>query len=120
MIEAMLGLDVDVKSLLPKDVSRDGDNIAAVLLRHRHPLEQYIQAAPESSGHRQCTSKSSTREYRGAGTYVSQNSTSTACRPERGGIFVDYYFPADGEYALTCRLSRGGCRLITKGGFPPT
>ena len=45
-IDSMLGLDVDVKTLLPKDVSSDGfDNIAAVLRISPAFLDQYITAA---------------------------------------------------------------------------
>ena len=63
----MLGLDVDVKTLLPKDVSSDGfDNIAAVLRVSPAFLDQYITAARNISRQAigRVTAKPSSREYR--------------------------------------------------------
>ncbi len=64
------------RRMLPKDVSMDGfDNIAAVLRTSPAYLEQYIQTARNisSAGHWPCgQAKSSTHEYRVA-IYVDQN-----------------------------------------------
>jgi hypothetical protein len=105
-VKAMLGLDVDVKSLLPKDVSMDGfDNIAAVLRTSPAYLEQYIQAARVISRQAigNATGKSSTHEFR-VDTYFDQNSHVDGLPlGTRGGFTVDFYFPTDGEYEFNIR-----------------
>ncbi|HTB69043.1 MAG TPA: DUF1592 domain-containing protein [Steroidobacteraceae bacterium] len=102
-IKAILGLDVDVDTMLPKDVSSDGfDNIAAVLRTSPAYLEQYIQAARNISRQAigRADAKSSTHEYRTA-IYADQNSHVDGLPlGTRGGFFVDFYFPADGEYVF--------------------
>ncbi|MEJ1964872.1 MAG: DUF1592 domain-containing protein [Gammaproteobacteria bacterium] len=105
-VNAMLGLDVDVQTLLPKDVSSDGfDNIAAVLRTSPAYLEQYIQAARVISRQAigRASGKSSTHEYR-VPTYVDQSSHVDGLPlGTRGGFAVDFYFPADGEYEFNVR-----------------
>ena len=105
-IEAMLGLDVDVTNMLPKDVSSDGfDNIAAVLRTSPAYLEQYIQAARNISRQAigRTDAKSSTHEYR-VPIYLDQNSHVDGLPlGTRGGFYVDFYFPADGEYVFNIR-----------------
>jgi hypothetical protein len=105
-VKAMLGLDVDVKALLPKDVSMDGfDNIAAVLRTSPAYLEQYIQAARIVSRQAigNATGKSSTHEFR-LDTYVDQNAHVDGLPlGTRGGFTVDFYFPTDGEYEFNIR-----------------
>ncbi len=102
----MLGLEVDVQGLLPKDVSMDGfDNIAAVLRTSPAYLEQYIQAARTISRQAigNASGKSSTHEYR-VPTYVDQNSHVDGLPlGTRGGFFVDFYFPTDGDYEFNIR-----------------
>jgi hypothetical protein len=102
-IKAILGLDVDVDTMLPKDVSSDGfDNIAAVLRTSPAYLEQYIQAARNISRQAigRADAKSSTHEYR-TPIYADQNSHVDGLPlGTRGGFFVDFYFPADGEYVF--------------------
>jgi hypothetical protein len=105
-IHSMLGLEVDVQTLLPKDVSSDGfDNIAAVLRTSPAFLEQYIGAARVVSRQAigRVSGKSSTHEYR-VPTYVDQSAHVDGLPlGTRGGFFVDFYFPADGEYAFNIR-----------------
>ena len=105
-VNAMLGMDVDVQTLLPKDVSIDGfDNIAAVLRTSPAFLEQYIQAARVISRQAvgSASGKSSTHEYR-VPTYVDQNSHVDGLPlGTRGGVSVDFYFPSDGEYKFNIR-----------------
>ncbi|HEY4339012.1 MAG TPA: DUF1592 domain-containing protein [Steroidobacteraceae bacterium] len=102
-VKAILGLDVDVDTMLPKDVSSDGfDNIAAVLRTSPAYLEQYIQAARNISRQAigRVDAKSSTHEYRTA-IYADQNSHVDGLPlGTRGGFYVDFYFPADGEYVF--------------------
>jgi hypothetical protein len=105
-IHAMLGLDIDVRTLLPKDVSSDGfDNIAAVLRTSPAFLEQYIAAARVISRQAigRTSGKSSTHEYR-VPTYLDQNAHVDGLPlGTRGGFFVDFNFPADGEYSFNIR-----------------
>lgn len=105
-IRAMLSLDVNVETMLPKDVSMDGfDNIAAVLRTSPAYLEQYIQTARNISRQAigRADAKSSTHEYR-VPIYVDQNAHVDGLPlGTRGGFYVDFYFPADGEYVFNIR-----------------
>jgi mono/diheme cytochrome c family protein len=105
-IKAMLGLDVDVTSLLPKDVSMDGfDNIAAVLRTSPAFLEQYIGAARTISRQAigRVDAKSSSHEFR-VPTYLNQNAHIDGLPlGTRGGFTVDFWFAADGEYEFNIR-----------------
>jgi hypothetical protein len=104
-VESLFGVRVDVTTILPKDVSSDGfDNVAATLQISPSFIEQYITAARSVA--RQAVGraevKASTREYRNPGIdqrfYVSGLPLGT-----RGGMVVEHYFPADGEYVFYIR-----------------
>lgn len=116
-IERILGLDVDVKTLLPKDVSSDGfDNIAAVLRISPTFLDQYIGAARNVSRQAigRTSQKPSTREVRATGTDQNEHIDGLPLGT-RGGLIVDHYFPADGEYEFNIRdFFFGGAGYITK------
>jgi hypothetical protein len=105
-IKAMLGLDIDVKTMLPTDVSSDGfDNIAAALRTSPAFLEQYITAARTISRMAigRASSKPSSREYR-VPTNVDQSiHVDGLPLGTRGGMAVNHYFPADGEYVFNIR-----------------
>ncbi len=104
-IDRLLGLDVDVKTLLPKDVSSDGfDNIAAVLRISPAFLDQYIGAARNVSRQAigRVSAKPSTREVRANGSDQSEHIDGLPLGT-RGGMIVDHYFPADGEYEFNIR-----------------
>ena len=105
-IHALLGLDVDVKTLLPKDVSSDGfDNIAAVLRVSPAFLDQYITAARNVSRQAigRVTSKPSSREYR-VDTGMDQSEHLDGLPlGTRGGMQIEHYFPADGVYEFSIR-----------------
>jgi mono/diheme cytochrome c family protein len=105
-IKAMLGLDVDVATLLPKDVSMDGfDNIAAVLRTSPAFLEQYIGAARTISRQAigRVDAKSSSHEFR-VPTYLNQDAHIDGLPlGTRGGFTVDFWFAADGEYEFNIR-----------------
>ncbi|MEJ0035025.1 MAG: DUF1592 domain-containing protein [Gammaproteobacteria bacterium] len=116
-IDRMLGLRVDVKTLLPTDVSSDGfDNIAAVLRISPSFLDQYIGAARNVSRQAigRVSQKPSTREVRANGTDQSEHIDGLPLGT-RGGLIVDHYFPADGEYEFNIRdFFFGGAGYITK------
>jgi hypothetical protein len=100
-IADLLALDVDVKALLPKDDESDGfDNVANVLKVSPSFLEQYIAAARVISEMAVGVpnAKRDSRVYY-APANVNQN-YHVAGMPlgTRGGMLVEHFFPADGEY----------------------
>jgi hypothetical protein len=117
-IEEMLGLKIDVKTMLPMDVSSDGfDNIAAVLRTSPAFLEQYIAAARNISRQAigRASGKPSSREYRVANDLDQSEHIDGLPLGTRGGMLVNYYFPADGEYEFSIRpFFFGGAGYVTK------
>ncbi len=104
-IRRILALDVDVKTLLPKDVSSDGfDNIAAVLRISPTLLEQYIGAARNVSRQAigRANAKPSTREFRVDASDQNEHIDGLPLGT-RGGFLIDHYFPVDGEYKFNIR-----------------
>jgi hypothetical protein len=102
-IADLLALHVDVKALLPKDDESDGfDNVANVLKVSPSFLEQYIAAArviSEMAVGLPNTKRDSRVYYAPAG--INQNHH-VAGMPlgTRGGMLVEHFFPADGEYEI--------------------
>jgi hypothetical protein len=100
-IADLLALDIDVKALLPKDDESDGfDNVANVLKVSPSFLEQYISAArviSEMAVGLPNPKRDSRVYYAQAG--INQN-YHVAGMPlgTRGGMLVEHFFPADGEY----------------------
>jgi len=117
-IREMLGLDIDVKTMLPKDVSSDGfDNIAAVLRTSPAFLEQYITAARNISRQAigRATGKPSSREYRVSSGRDQSAHIDGLPLGTRGGMAIEHYFPADGEYEFNIRqFFFGGAGYVTK------
>jgi len=100
-VEALVGLDVDVQSLLPADVRSDGfDDVAAVLRVSPTFLEQYIRAARTVSrlAVGRADSKPSTVQYRADRDADQAAHIDGLPLGTRGGMLVEHYFPADGEY----------------------
>ncbi len=110
VIRDLLGLEVDVTSLLPADDSSFGfDNIASSLGVSSVLLEAYLSAASKIS-----------RLAIGDATAAPNQKTFTAPADlsqnehidglpfgTRGGMLVRYNFPADGEYIFQVALLRG-------------
>lgn len=117
-IEALFGFPVDAVTLLPKDVSADGfDNVAAALKTSPAFLEQYVLAARRIS--RQAVgrppAKPSTRAYRNQGGADQRAWVPGLPLGTRGGMLVEHYFPADGEYEFSVRdFHFGGAGYVTK------
>jgi hypothetical protein len=103
-IEEILGLKVDAAALLPRDDKSSGyDNIADVLKVSPSFLEQYISAARQISieaiGNPRARMQS--RIYPGApeaGQYMHIEGLPLGTR---GGMLIEHYFPADGEYEIS-------------------
>jgi hypothetical protein len=116
-VEELTGVKVDPKLVLPKDVSSDGfDNVAAVLKTSPAFLEQYIAAARAIS--RQAVTrpvnKPASRYYRHPGSdqrgYVAGLPLGT-----RGGMVVEHFFPADGDYDFSITdFHFAGAGYVTK------
>jgi mono/diheme cytochrome c family protein len=102
-IADLLALDVDVKALLPKDDESDGfDNVANVLKVSPSFLEQYIAAAriiSEMAVGLPNAKRDSRVYYAEPGTNQNYH---VAGMPlgTRGGMLVEHFFPADGEYEI--------------------
>jgi mono/diheme cytochrome c family protein len=101
-VRDLLGIEVDAESLLPQDNSAEGfDNIAAVLTVSPSFLEQSLAAAravaAQAIGDPDARTGGTTYNVSGGDqeTHVEGLPLGT-----RGGMAVEHYFPADGEYVL--------------------
>ena len=110
-INDLLGLDVDVRSLLPGDETADGsfDNFADALSITTTHIERYLSVA------RQVTRLAVGLPPAAPGVetfevplHVVQDQQQSEELPfgSRGGIAVRYNFPVDGEYLIKIRLRR--------------
>ncbi|MEJ1965056.1 MAG: DUF1587 domain-containing protein [Gammaproteobacteria bacterium] len=103
-VEDILGLNIDPSALLPRDDKSDGfDNAADVLKVSPSFLEQYMGAARtvtvEAIGNPKA--RATSRVFQGppeANQYVQLEGLPLGTR---GGMVIDYDFPADGDYELT-------------------
>jgi len=106
-IRDLLALDVDASDLLPKDDESEGfDNVASVLKLSPSFLDQYIAAArlvSEMAVGNPKPKLDSAVYY--ADPLLNQNRHVDGMPlGTRGGLLIDHYFPASGEY----RISIGG------------
>jgi Protein of unknown function (DUF1592)/Protein of unknown function (DUF1588)/Protein of unknown function (DUF1585)/Protein of unknown function (DUF1587)/Protein of unknown function (DUF1595) len=110
-INALLGIDVEVMSLLPGDPTADGsfDNIAASLPFSASHLERYMSVA------RQVTRLAIGVPPLGPVTtsyevplFMNQDSRQSEDMPfgSRGGISVAHNFPVNGKYNIRVQLER--------------
>ncbi|HEY1899753.1 MAG TPA: DUF1592 domain-containing protein [Steroidobacteraceae bacterium] len=122
-IKRILALDIDPATALPNDVSSDGfDNIAAVLRTSPTFLDEFITAARNISRQAigRVSAKPSSRAYR-AGAGLQLEHQEGLPLGTRGGMLVTHYFPADGEYNFNIRdFYFGGAGYITKIDAPHT
>ena len=114
-IRDLLALEIDGRSLLPRDdADQHGfDNIAGILSVSPVLLERYLAAARRIS--RLAIGDSSTGPAAAAKTYRIpklrfQDDRMSEDLPfgSRGGIAMRHHFPLDGEYIATIRLRRTG------------
>ncbi len=110
-INDLLGLDVDVTSLLPGDETADGsfDNFADALSITTTHMERYLSLGRQVT--RLATGLPPTApgvETFEVGLHVVQDQRQSEDLPfgSRGGIAVRYDFPVDGEYLIKVQLRR--------------
>jgi hypothetical protein len=109
-IRDLLAVPIDAAVLLPPDDSGFGfDNIADVLSVSPMLTERYLSAATKIS--RVAVGSAAIRpstETFTVGKYLRQDDRVSEDLPfgSRGGTAIPYYFPVDGEYALTIFLDR--------------
>ncbi len=108
-IRDLLGIEIDVSSLLPPDPSSHGfDNITVSDLNPTL-LNRYIAAAQKISrlaiGRRGLSPEGETIRIRGD---VTQDGSRAEGLPlgTRGGTSIRWHFPSDGEYQVQIRLMR--------------
>jgi mono/diheme cytochrome c family protein len=123
-IQRILGLDIDAATALPNDVSSDGfDNIAGVLRTSPTFLDEFITAARNVSRQAvgRASGKPSTRAYRADPRRLQLEHEEGLPLGTRGGMLVTHYFPADGEYIFNIRdFYFGGAGYVTKVDAPHT
>ena len=110
-INDLLGLDVDLRSLLPGDETADGsfDNFADALSITTTHMERYMSLARQvtrlATGLPPMAPGVATFEV---GLHVVQDQRQSEDLPfgSRGGIHVRYDFPVDGEYLIKIQLRR--------------
>src|SRR5262245_27871883 len=108
-IRDLLGLDIDVSSLLPADdVSYGFDNIAGVLKISPTLMERYLEAAQKVSRLAVGTVQPSPNvDYFRIADDLSQDVHLPGLPPgTRGGTLIRYVFPMDGEYEIRPRITR--------------
>ncbi len=105
-IKQMLGVDIDADAILPADVTSDGfDNVADVLRVSPTHLDQYISAARDISI--RAVGNPAPEPVRADYRSELENGTihvDGLPLGTRGGMLVEHYFPADGEYVFNINV----------------
>ena len=108
-VRDLLGLDLDVASLLPADGSSYGfDNIAGVLQVPPTLMERYLTAARSISRAAVGAPPSAPNYdvFRVPADLPQDDRIEGLPFGTRGGTLIRYNFPGDGEYAIRVRLAR--------------
>jgi mono/diheme cytochrome c family protein len=108
-VRDLLGLDIDVATLLPPDSASYGfDNIGDVLSLSPMLLDRYLSAARKISsvavGSR--SNAPTTDTFRVPSDLTQDGTIADQPFGTRGGIVIRYNFPLDGEYDIRIRLAR--------------
>lgn len=106
-IEDLFGIRIDAAALLPQDIASEGfDNIAEVLSVSPTHLDQYLAAARDISIRAvgEAVPELARANYR---SDRENRTTHVAGLPlgTRGGLAVEHYFPADGDYEISLNIS---------------
>ena len=120
-VRDLLGLDIDVSSLLPADDESDGfDNIADVLKVSPSLLEQYMAASSKISalavGDPSITPVS--QIYQVPPDLAQEDHIEGLPLGTRGGILIPYNFPLDGEYDFSVALLQNIVGYVTGLEYP--
>lgn len=110
-IRDLLGLDVDVSTLLPSDDSSEGfDNIADALEVSPALLEGYVGAATKISrlAVGDPSISPSTQTWRAPSDLSQTKHIEGLPIGTRGGILIDYMFPLTAEYSFKIRTRNSG------------
>jgi mono/diheme cytochrome c family protein len=110
-IKQLLDLDVNAESLLPRDDQSSGfNNVADVLKISPSFLEQYLSAARQVSiealGNPRARTQSSV--YAGSAAALQYMHHEGLPLGTRGGLAIEHWFPADGDYEVTVSGLVGG------------
>ena len=108
-VRDLLGLDIDVASLLPADGSSYGfDNMAGVLQVPPTLMERYLAAAKNISRAAVGTPPSAPNYdvFRVPADLPQDDRVDGLPFGTRGGTLIRYNFPGDGEYTIRVRLAR--------------
>ena len=114
-VRDLLGLDVDVTSLLPADDESHGfDNIAGVLRISPSLLEQYLAAARTISSLAVGTDADLVRaDYRVPPDDGQEDHVEGLPLGTRGGLLFKHNFPQDAEYEFSIKLLRNIVGYLT-------
>jgi mono/diheme cytochrome c family protein len=110
-VKQLLDLDVNAESLLPRDDQSAGfNNVADVLKISPSFLEQYLAAARQVSiealGNPRARTQSTV--YAGSSAALQYMHHEGLPLGTRGGLLIDHWFPADGDYEVTVSGLVGG------------
>ncbi len=114
----MLGIDIDVASLLPADTISNGfDNVADAQAFSTTLMESYLRAAAKVTalaiGDKQAAATET--NYRVPKTASQLARVDGAPFGTRGGISVAHKFPADGDYVFKVELHSNACGVLFGG-----
>ncbi len=115
-VQELLGVTVDVESLLPKDTMSDGfDDIANVLKVSPTFLDQYISAASSVAALAMGNPQARKSIAILRASRESQASHIEGLPLGTHGMLVSHDFPADGEYEFDLGRGAGGAMLLIDG-----
>lgn len=110
-IRDLLGLEIDVHGLLPRDDQSAGfDNSAAVLKVSPAFLDQYLSAARQVSIQAVGNpgARLTSRVYAGTAQALQYMHVEGLPLGTRGGLVIEHAFPVDGDYEITVNGLVGG------------
>ncbi|MEP6783711.1 MAG: DUF1592 domain-containing protein [Acidobacteriota bacterium] len=117
-VKDMLGIDVDVASMLPADSLSNGfDNVADAQNFSTTLLESYLRAAAKVTALAIGDKNAAATEtnYRVPKTASQLSRVDGAPFGTRGGISTPHNFPADGDYVFKVELHSNACGVLFGG-----
>jgi mono/diheme cytochrome c family protein len=117
-VKDMLGIDIDVASLLPADTISNGfDNVADSQAFSPTLLESYLRAAARVTAMAIGDPEAAATEtnYRVPKTASQLSRVEGAPFGTRGGVSTPHNFPADGDYVFKVELHSNACGVLFGG-----